>query len=789
MVHGPAGIGKTTLVREVLRRHPHVEGPALEGLRWKPYAPLSIALGVDLAGDPESVASSVSRNLGRRILFVDDLQWADDSTKATLGLLAGRVPLIVTARSKGIELPWSVYTATVELGPLPRAVCRSLVEEWHPELAPEDRERLVQVAGGSPLLLQHLVLDGQTSPTLRAAAQARLAALPDAVAAAVTELALVGRPVSPDVLDVAPEALPPELVEVADGRIALRHRLLGEAALATLDDAATAAAHRRLARRLPAVDAAAHHLASGDVWDALCAAQRALDATTDSVERARLLLVAARASGEDHRRVAAAEALVRIGDWAGAQEIAATVTDKDPMLAAEAAYHLARARWFAGDVEGARAAIHEGLRHVEGTGAPIEVRLLIEEANQRVRVEEATQATTPIAVRALAAAIGTGVEIPRARMVLATALAHDGRPGWEEAFREAVAVAADAGDGESECAAGYFLASHLGFAGRATEAIELLDRMIARAEELGLGTWRTHMEAAALTDRFLAGFSPSRLVADSTAFIDAHPLFRNRAQADLVLALSLADEERHEEARRYVEARLAECTTSDDRSILLTVSAELAWLRGDHEAARSNAEAALALGSGWFGITAGAAAAAALARFESNDRAIPEPPPPGKVPTFQGFIIETEALRRWSESRFDLAIEQLDVLAARWAAVGTARYELRTRWLAGVVAMRAGEPSARRRLVAVRDAAVERGIMPIARRAEAALAEARPEPLTPREAEVMALVAEGCSSEAIAGRMGIARTTVESHVRAAMRKLGVTTRRQAVSALHAAPRP
>ena len=106
----------------------------------------------------------------------------------------------------------------------------------------------------------------------------------------------------------------------------------------------------------------------------------------------------------------------------------------------------------------------------------------------------------------------------------------------------------------------------------------------------------------------------------------------------------------------------------------------------------------------------------------------------------------------------------------------------------GVLAVRAGDPSARRRLVAVRDAAVERGIMPIARRAGAALAEARPEPLTPREAEVMALVAEGCSSEAIAGRMGIARTTVESHVRAAMRKLGVTTRRQAVSALHAAPR-
>jgi DNA-binding NarL/FixJ family response regulator len=53
--------------------------------------------------------------------------------------------------------------------------------------------------------------------------------------------------------------------------------------------------------------------------------------------------------------------------------------------------------------------------------------------------------------------------------------------------------------------------------------------------------------------------------------------------------------------------------------------------------------------------------------------------------------------------------------------------------------------------------------------------------LTARETAVLALAGEGCSSQVIAERLGIARVTVESHVRSAMRKLGATTRRQAVS--------
>jgi DNA-binding CsgD family transcriptional regulator len=783
-VVGPAGIGKTTLVREVLRQQPHAEGLALTGLRWRPWAPLSIAVQTELSGDPESVASEVRRLLGPRTLFVDDLQYADASTLAALGVLAGRVPLVVTARTGEVELPWSMETATVELGPLPESVCRALARALHSGLSSDDLDRLVELAGGSPLLIEHLVLEGRTTPTLRAAAVARLSALTPELVDAVTELAVLGRPVDPAVLDVDASELPSALVDVTDGLAALRHQLLAEAALATLDEPALAATHRRLARRLPVAEAAEHHLLAGDLEQAGVAAQCALTTAIDPAERARLLVVAARATDDDQLRVAAAQALVAIGEWTAARAIASAVTSDDPELAAEAAYHDARSRWFASDIAGARAALEAGLAMVAGSGRPIEVRLLIEDAHQRVRLEESTHATTPIAERALAAAVEADVEVPKARLVLATALAHDGRAGWEPSFRQAIAAAETAGDRESECAATYFLASHIGLAGRPAEALALLEATIGRADDLGLGTWRTHMEAAALTDRFLSGADARQLAVDGARFVEAHPLFRNRAQADLIVALSLADDGRHDQAREMIETSLAERTTGDDRSILLTVATELAWMRGDLTVTIELADAALALGAGWFGITAGAAAAAALARLELGDTDVPEAPPRPTTPLFTGFVDVVEALRGWGDGRPDAGIAQLDAVADRWAEIGTVRYEVRARWAAAEIARQAGLASAERRMAAVAAVARRHGLAPLLRRAETAQTTGPRRPtLTPREAAVMALVADGCSSQAVAEQLGITRPTVESHVRAVMRKAGVTTRRQAVIAL------
>jgi len=63
---------------------------------------------------------------------------------------------------------------------------------------------------------------------------------------------------------------------------------------------------------------------------------------------------------------------------------------------------------------------------------------------------------------------------------------------------------------------------------------------------------------------------------------------------------------------------------------------------------------------------------------------------------------------------------------------------------------------------------------------ESATDEAVIEPLTPRETEVLSLVAEGLSNKAIAGQLGISDQTVKFHLGSISGKLGAANRTEAV---------
>jgi DNA-binding NarL/FixJ family response regulator len=55
------------------------------------------------------------------------------------------------------------------------------------------------------------------------------------------------------------------------------------------------------------------------------------------------------------------------------------------------------------------------------------------------------------------------------------------------------------------------------------------------------------------------------------------------------------------------------------------------------------------------------------------------------------------------------------------------------------------------------------------------------QPLTPREIEILALVAEGLANKEIAARLGISDHTVKTHLAALFAKLGVSSRAEAVA--------
>jgi DNA-binding CsgD family transcriptional regulator/tetratricopeptide (TPR) repeat protein len=782
LVSGPAGIGKTTVVRAVLRGRPHAAGTSLDSLRWKPYLPLSLALDEELHGEPETVASSVTRMLDGRILFIDDLQWADNATREVVSMIAGMVPVVTTVRTDDDAPPVALSDAVeIVVDPLDGTTSRALARKLHPDLTADEIDRLVGSAGGNPLLLEQLVHRGRTTPTLRAAATERLKAMPQPVRDLVTELALLRRPVPLDMFEVERGELPAGFVVRGGRSVTLVHDLLADAAVDALDEQSRKAAHRRLAMRLADHEAAEHYLAAGDMAAAAEAAARALESESDPVVRARALSIAADATGDVRLQLDTAAALVAIGDWTGAARAAASVETDDPTLSAEALLHTGRARWFSADLPGAREAIESGLQLAAGTGSATEVRLLVELANQRVRTEHAGRETTPVAEEALAAALRAGVDVSRARLVHATALAHDDRDGWEDAYRAVITTAAEAGDSESECAAAFFLASHYGLRGRTRAAIELLETFIERAGELGQYTWQVHMRAAALTDRFWAGDHPATLAKVCRHFIDEQPMFRNRAQIELVMALALADAGHVDEARARIDEVLRLLPTTDDQSLLLATGADLAWVAGDTKACLAYVDRAITVGPGYFGVLVAAVAAGAYAQFESGSGVSIEAPDVAAMPVFAAFGGEIAALRA-APATPDEAIATLDRIAAQWTAIGTTRFALRASWAAASIAVRSHHASARRRITTVHDEAIESELWWIRRRAATTLAQLDGVPsLTEREDAVIRLVGDGLTSRAIAERLGISRVTVETHIRGAMRKLGATTRRQAAA--------
>jgi DNA-binding CsgD family transcriptional regulator len=774
-VVGSAGIGKTTLLRFALTRVPHLEGGALRSLVQRPYLPLERALGESLSGADHEIADRVVAATGDAVLFVDDVHWADEPCIAVLDLVQTHCRVLVASRPGGAPETLARLLEsgrTIELAPLEPTDAVALARQIHPDLPDPQLGRLVQAAGGNPLLLDVLVDDSEPSLTLLDALAARVDRLDGPTADALVRLALVGRPIEPSTVGLEYEL--EGLVRRCGELVELRHALLAEALLKLRDEPGLRQLHADLGAALTGAEAARHFLLADEPVNALAVAQRELDIATDATARADLALlvaVAAESSGaaDSSAWLDAASALVDDGRYEPAADAAARAA-ADPCLRPEALFVQGRARWFAGDVDSACALFDATLQRVDD-GTPLAVRVLVERAYLEVRDRRPGGLQT--AKRALAVADGHGIEEVRARAVLGSSLLYEGNPEWETVLTRAIDESRSAGDVELECTAAFHLVSGLGLVGRRRESIDVTVREIAVAEAAGLRSWRAHFLTALVLNRTLASDDPTWIAAAAAQLLEEHPLFRNRFQSETSLVLALADLDRMDEAAAAAE-RHQHTATSDEARMFAGVSLiELAWLRGDDTAVVDLAIRLRSLGDAWFGMRvacefAGACAAVQLGTdFEPVLTSF-------ALPSVWAGLHELEGIRRWRAGDKRGALDELDRAACAWLDVECPRWSIRAQGLAAALARKARRSDAAARWTKASAFANRVGLSHHLRRWNVT----QPA-LSTREVQVLRLVAMGKTSAQIGTALGISSGTVDDHIASACRKLSVSTRREA----------
>ena len=183
VVTGEAGVGKTTVIRRAAAdtRRRTFFGGAWSTLTWMEHLPLERALGRAVRGfDAAAVAADVEDAVGRGVLVLDDLQWADAQTLAAVSVLAGRISIVAGLRSTDPAAPAiadalrSAGFASVDLGALGRDDAAELARRCRPDLTTGALDRLIHDTGGNPFLIGELASTGTPSGSLRAAVAARL---------------------------------------------------------------------------------------------------------------------------------------------------------------------------------------------------------------------------------------------------------------------------------------------------------------------------------------------------------------------------------------------------------------------------------------------------------------------------------------------------------------------------------------------------------------------------------------------------------------------------------------
>jgi DNA-binding CsgD family transcriptional regulator len=822
VVLGPAGIGKTTLVEELAASHQRAfVGQSLPALTARALHPLRHALGAsyDVDGDGlHQVSTEVARAVGKQgVLILEDVQWADLPTLEVITRLEGERAVVCTVQSgapgarEALAALRVVDPKVVELEPLGDETVGAVVRSIAPDLLDGEVDRIVQAAGGNPRVAQVLVAVAERSGPVAvdkdtAVIAALLSRLPAGARCSLFMLGAARAPLPRPSLDDVDTLLEAGLVVPDDdGRFEAAHELFTRAELLGVDPATRRRAHRRLVEQAghPPAARCEYLLEAGEPAEAMALALSAAEGPLGRAEQAEVLRTAARAARELVSQGAAAPADVEDVLINAARAL------NDTLRFSQAAELLDGI-----DLGGSAAqlaAVIEVLRSEIGRGERARAVSVLERSEVLIRDADGLDGArartlqhwltpwsgTPEELRRLAReqldAGATGSDRAQASMNLGMASYPSDIEDTVRWLRVAQEEAASDGALASEFDATRNLLLVQIALGRYADARVAAEAAEQRAIEAGEASWAMEFRTMWVLsgaqedehqDAALSWFSHVRT---------APVRMETRAIATSSMAILLVDRgavRRSEEVLGpwLVPARLDELAPMS-QVLLTAAAAHRAWILGDlAETLRWVRWVTDTVPQGFPGH-AGMQVLWAWAELESG-APITAPTPYGGL--LDCAEIEAEAIALLADGQHARATQRFLDAAASWSSV-LLRCTARCRWAAGHSAALGGDRPRALELLEQLDAELDRSGMPALRpRVQASIRIAAPTAattrrprvdslLTPQELQVMLLVVEGLTSGEIAKRLGISPSTVNTHVRAAKRKLGARTRIEAAA--------
>jgi DNA-binding CsgD family transcriptional regulator/tetratricopeptide (TPR) repeat protein len=822
LVGGEAGVGKTALLRSFCETRAdgvRVFWGACEPLRTpRPLGPLvdvAEAIGGELedlvaeAGRPHDVAVALLRELrGRqpKVLVLEDVHWADEATLDVLTVLAGRVgtaPVLVLASYRDDELDRSEQLRFV-LGELVRRPGRLKVEPLSPAAVVTlagphgiDGEELHGRTGGNPFFVTEVLAagDGERIPdTVRDAVLARVARLSAPARRLLEAVAIVPGHVELWLLealadlDRLEECVASGVLAAGRAHVTFRHEL----ARLAVEEAISP--ERRLALHRAAVDALAAH--GGDDPDFAALAHHAEEADdADGVVRWAPLAARRAALSRAHREAAAqyARALrftdgrqleLRAELLAGRAAECYLTSQIDEAIAAQqealechrqlgdergegdALRALSRLLFFAGRAAEAEPLVVQAIEVLERQPPGQELAMAYANLSQRRMVVDDAVEAVEWGQRAveLGRSLGdTEVEAYALSNIAAAEFRADADEGRRQL--EAALTLARRHDHEEHAALTFSRLVMFPVRYRRYDiALEHLEPGLEYCAQRGLDTFRLYLLGSRA--RLELDLGRWDAAADSAGLVLRDPrsaqLARSWALATLGLLSARRGDPDANELLAEAHAMAAPTFELDRITQVAAARAEAAWLSGDPATVQPVTDAALTLAlerrDPW--------AVGELAGWRRRAGLLDELP-----------LVVAEPYARQIGGEWQRAAELWEQIGCPYEAAlarAEADDEQALRHALDALQRLGAAPAAA--IVARR--LRQRGVRGLPRGPRKATRE-NPAELTPRELEVLELVARGLGNAKIAERLFLSEKTVAHHVSAILRKLGVRTRAQA----------